>query len=220
MKHPGSTRQFVRLAAASTLPLLAAAAGGCVTSAAEGELDRRGTAVADGQFRQILDNVAAFRANPRTLPRHTILVHGTALVRDGAGVGADDYLLSFRHEQEVRWEVSPLNDPDDLERVRLLYQWTTGFLTYDALRAKWDAHEAVHAAAGRATVRLPVNGEMAADWHTDDRTKAAAGATMGGTVTHPVWIRDVGGAADFAMALIRAMPNTRGRGRTAGRPSE
>jgi len=191
--------------------LAVCAVGGCVPRA-ENELLDRDTQVFDSQYRQLLNNVAEFRVHPETLPRHIFLRRGTVAVEETGGVGVEEYLLSLEQARSVRWEVAPLNDPDDVARVRLLYQWVVGKLSFDRLKDKWDANEA---GSGRPKVALPVGKDTPIDWFTDDKSQSQIGVfgRFGGKA---VWVRDIGGAADFAVAILRAAPNSR---REPGRPS-
>jgi hypothetical protein len=188
--------------------------GGCVARAENEEIERDTKALV-GQYRQVLDNIALFRAHPDTLPRHIFLRRGSVGVEASAGVGAEEFPVSFEESRSTRWEVVALNDPDDLARVRLLYQWVVGRLSFDALRAKWDAHEA---ATGRPRVALPVGRETPVDWYCEEPSKAAVKAHWGAFHGKRVWVKDIGGAADFAIAVLRAAPNSRreGGGRSAG----
>lgn len=187
--------------------LLLPAAGLAVGCATKGEefLQDRDTQAITAQYRQLLANIAEFRTYPDTLPRHVFLRRGTLESEATAGIGVEEFPLAIEEARSVRWEVAPLNDPDDIARVRLLYQWAIGKLNHDALRAKWEALEA---GTGRSKVALPIRPDATADWYTDERGKAVAGihGTFGGK---KIWIRDVNGAAEFALAVLRAAPNSR-----------
>lgn len=182
----------------------AVALTGCAAQS-EKDLLEGSTRVFNSQYRQVLNNIAEFQKYPDTLPRHIFLLRGKLEADGDVGIGVEEFPVSFEQTRSLHWEICTLGDPDDIARVRLLYQWVVGRLSFENLRAKWEAHEA---ATGRTKVALPVTKDTATDWYTDEKAKSVVDI-HGQFAGKKIWFRDISGAAEFAIAVLRAAPNSR-----------
>ncbi len=131
----------------------------------------------------------------------------------------------------TRWELSNLEDPYDLRRVRLLYQWQVGHIPFDQLEKEWSqirdrplldgAGKPVLGSDGQPifhAVSLPVARDTKRNWTTQNLFEALG--SMSGSSGPPgmpgttiLWVTDTEAAAQFGLAILAAMPNTRVKAR-------
>jgi hypothetical protein len=178
---------------------------------------------------QVMDNVAAFTKDPGVWPTHVLVYKGTFETRNQwtGSVGTSTKLENTSYGL-TRWELASLDDPYDIRRVRLLYQWQVGHIDFDDLERHWNEirdrmvldgnGKPVLGADGRPTfnaLALPITRETKRDWTTDSFSKSVGGvAGRSGAVGLPaVWVADTEGATQFSLAILTAMANTRVKAR-------
>jgi hypothetical protein len=210
---------------------VAAALGGCDSI----QINENVASVTRGfkpHMQQVLDNVAHFTEDPGTWPSHVLVYRGAFETKGewNIDIGVPGG-LGYRDYSMTRWELSNLDDPYDLRRVRLLYQWQVGYIKFEQLEQAWNeirdrplldgAGKPVLGNDGRPiffALALPVTRDTKRNWTTKDLF-AALGSMSGtsgtpaipGTVT--IWVTDTDAAAQFSLAILTAMPNTRVKAR-------
>lgn len=109
---------------------------GCTHIALERRTVKQASTLADVQYQQVLDNLAAFACNPEALPWHVKLKGGLVQVADqgtaefGAEFGLLDggngskFLPGLSGQRGVvnQWDVDPAVDEDELELLGLAYR--------------------------------------------------------------------------------------------------
>jgi hypothetical protein len=183
-------------------------------------------------MQQVLDNLALFTKDPGAWPSHVLVYRGAFESRDQwtLSLGVPSKLEDARYGM-TRWELANLDDPYDIRRVRLLYQWQVGHLTFEQLERSWNeisdrpildgAGKPILGSDGRPTflaLPLPITRDTKRDWTTDSLFKSPNGffgtsgpPGMPGTVT--IWVADTEGATQFSLAILTAMANTRVKAR-------
>ena len=195
---------------------------GCAQSIAENLLVQAKRTLED-QYVQDLDNIAMFQVVPEALPRYIRIHRGTIETRPEPkwSIGTDTFIAGGIR-MGIVWEISAVTDPGDLERLRLLFQWVTRHIEFDAFEQRWneiqdqpefgvDAKQRFDG-QGRPVLRpapLPIAATSSRDWYTTDPKQAVAWFGPGEFKSVKVWVKDVSGAVVFTLAVQRAMPNTR-----------
>jgi hypothetical protein len=176
---------------------------------------------------QVLDNIALFTADPGAWPSHILVYKGEfENRRQWTGAIGTSTKLESTNYANTMWQLVSLQDPGDIRRVRLLYQWQVGHIDFDELTRGWSEirdrqaldgnGKPVVGGDGQPEFRawpLPVTRDTKRDWITDDKSKSPSGmsghsgpAAAPGTTT--VWVADTEGAAQFSLAILAAMPNS------------
>jgi hypothetical protein len=226
-----------RMAASHLLPRLLAvvaiigALGGCTSTKPTDQVPDLARGFRP-HVQQVLDNIALFTKDPGAWPSHVLVYKGFFETRKqwtgsiGTSTKLEDVTYGTAH-----WDLSSLDDPYDIQRVRLLYQWQVGHITFDQLEHDWNeirdrqvldgSGKPVLGSDGRPTflaLPLPVSRQTKRDWITDSLVKSPSGMfgtsgplAMPGTVT--VWVADMEGATQFSLAVLSAMANTRVKAR-------
>jgi hypothetical protein len=183
-------------------------------------------------LQQVLDNLAHFSKDPGAWPAHVLVYKGTWESKDDWSIALGFPLnLSNERYAMTRWELANLDDPYDIRRVRLLYQWQTGYISFDQLEQQWNeirdraildgAGKVVLGSDGRPTflpLPLPVTRETKRNWTTTELFDGLGGLAghsgapgVPGTVT--LWVTDSEAATQFSLAILSAMANTRVKAR-------
>jgi hypothetical protein len=183
-------------------------------------------------LQQVLDNLAAFTKDPGAWPAHVLIYKGTFETRNQwtGSIGTSTKLENTTYGM-TRWELASLDDPYDIRRVRLLYQWQVGHIDFDELERRWNEirDRAVLDGNGRAALGpdgrttfnalpLPVTRQTKRDWTTDNLSKSAGGLSgrtgpVGLPATTIVFVTDTEGATQFGLAILTAMANSRVKAR-------
>ena len=195
---------------------------GCAQTVAESLLSQARRTL-ESRYVQDLDNIAMFLVVPDGLPQYMRIHRGTIEARPEPkwSIGTDTYIAGGTRRGIV-WEISAVTDPDDLQRLRLLFQWVTRHIEFDELEQRWntirdqpgygsDAKQ-LHGGAGRPVLvaaPLPVSKGAGRDWYTTDEQQAVKELDHGEFRRMRVWIKDVEGAVAFTLAIQRAMPNSK-----------
>jgi hypothetical protein len=202
--------------------LVAVLLTGCAQVVAESLLDQARRTL-EARYVQDLDNIAMFLVVPDGLPHYVRIHRGTIEARPEPkwSIGTDFYIAGGTRRGIV-WEISAVTDPDDLQRLRLLFQWVTRHIEFDELERRWNAiqDQPEHGSdpkqplggAGRPALvaaPLPVSKDAGRDWYTTDEQEAVKQLDRGQFREKRVWIKDVAGAVAFSLAVQRAMPNTK-----------
>ena len=211
-----STRTF--LAAA----LLGVLSTGCARILSE-NLISEARQTLDDRYGEELGNIAMFLVVPDGLPQYLRISRGTVETRPEPrwSIGTDTF-ISGGTRMALVWEISPVTDPGDLERLRLLFRWVTRHIEFDELERSWneirdqpeynaDAKQRFDS-QGRPVLRsapLPISAPTSRDWYTTDEKQGVKGIAPGKYGNVRVWIKDLSGAVVFSLAVRRAMPNTR-----------
>jgi len=195
---------------------------GCAQTTAESLLVQARRTL-ESRYVQDLDNIAMFLVVPEGLPQYMRIHRGTIEARPEPrwSIGTDTYLAGGTRRAIV-WEVSAVTDPDDLQRLRLLFQWVTRYIEFDELERRWNAildqpeygpdARPLFNTDGRPVLiaaRLPISKDTSRDWYTTDEKLAVAKLDPGEFGDRKVWIKDVAGAVAFTLAIQRAMPNSK-----------
>lgn len=177
---------------------------------------------------QVLDNIAAFTDDPGSWPSHVLTYKGTFETRrQWTGAVGSSMKLEENTYAMSRWDLAALEDPYDIRRVRLLYQWQVGHIQFDELERRWNeirdrpindaGGKPVLGSDGRPTFlapALPVAANMRRDWLTSGSGGARRiGALHGRHGLTTVWVTDTEAAAQFALAVLSAMANSRVKAR-------
>jgi len=111
---------------------------GCAATQLKYSTGRQASTLTDMQFRQVLDNLAAFVDNPGTMPYFAVIGQGTVQVND---TGSIQDTLSWAHHTfpmsmfnigpfsravSEQWTIGPVTDPDKLKKIRCLFQMAAG----------------------------------------------------------------------------------------------
>jgi hypothetical protein len=185
---------------------------GCAQQVAESLLGQaRGTL--ESRYVQDLDNIAMFLVVPDALPQYMRIHRGTIEARPDPkwSIGTDLYVAGGTR-MGIVWEISAITDVDDLQRLRLLFQWVTRYIEFDELERRWNAirdQPAYGSDAKWVAAPLPVSKDTGRDWYTTDEQQAVKTRDRGEFRDKRVWIKDVGGAVAFTLAVQRAMPNSK-----------
>src|SRR3954470_4402840 len=108
---------------ALAVALVVAGSAGCTSVRLGQRTVRQGGTLPELQYRQVLDNLALFAANPAALPWHVNLREGTTQVTDSASFGAavdigpptETLPQAFGSRTAVaQWGMSPVIDPLEL----------------------------------------------------------------------------------------------------------
>jgi len=195
---------------------------GCAQTTAESLLVQARRTL-ESRYVQDLDNIAMFLVVPEGLPQYMRIHRGTIEARPEPrwSIGTDTYLAGGTRRAIV-WEVSAVTDPDDLQRLRLLFQWVTRYIEFDELERRWNAildqpeygpdARPLFNTDGRPVLiaaRLPISKDTSRDWYTTDEKLAVPKLDPGEFGDRKVWIKDVAGAVAFTLAIQRAMPNSK-----------
>jgi hypothetical protein len=198
-----------------------------VAANASSLLDQAGRTLERRLYVQELNNIARFLAEPEVMPQYIRLQRGTIESRPEPkwSIGTDTY-LSGSTRTAIVWEFSVVTDPGDLERMRLLFQWATRHVDFDELQARWDEirdqpelgadGKPLLGSGGRPALGaapLPIARDSSRDWYTTSQSEAAGELGNGEYGSVKVWIKDFRGASMFALAVQRAMPNSKRRRR-------
>ena len=191
-------------------------------------------------LQQVLDNIAAFTEDPGAWPSHVLVYKGSFETRKQVtgAVGTSTKLENTEYAT-THWDLAVLDDPYDIMRLRLLYQWQVGHITFDELETRWNAirdrpildgaGKVVLGPEGKPTflpVTLPITRQTPRDWITDAASKSpsklsgrvpsrisAPGVGKNEAIFTTVWVADSDKAANFSLAVLSAMPNTRVKAR-------
>lgn len=183
-------------------------------------------------LQQVLDNVAAFSKDPGAWPSHVLVYKGTFETRNQwtGAVGTSTKLENSVYGM-TRWELASLDDPYDIRRVRLLYQWQVGHIDFDQLVRSWSeirdrpvldgSGKPILGPDGRPNfyaLPLPIGRDTRRDWITDKVFESSTGLSgrsgalgMPGTTT--IWATDTEAATQFSLAILTAMANSRVKAR-------
>jgi hypothetical protein len=204
------------------IALAAGLLAGCAQTAAESLLAQARRTL-ESRYVQDLDNIAMFMVIPEGLPHYMQIHRGTIEARPEPrwSIGTDTFIAGGTRRAIV-WEVSAVTDPGDLQRLRLLFQWVTWHIDFDELERRWSAirdqpqygpdAKQVFARDGRPLLTaapLPISPEAGRLWYTTEEELAVGALEPGTFRRRKVWIKDVGGAVAFNLAVQRTMPNTR-----------
>ena len=113
--------------------LAAAACTGCTHRQLDRSTLRQAGTVTDIQYRQVLNNLAAFHCNPDVLPHFAVVGTGGTAVTDQASANVElewdartitRELLGLGASREVQeqWTLAPVVNPDKLRAIRSLFQ--------------------------------------------------------------------------------------------------
>ena len=118
--------------------------GGCTNLALRDNTVRTTNTLTDLHYKQVLDNVARFQANPETIPSFAVVSAGTVSVNDQASGGfSPTYAPTLTFAQQgggpvilqlffpftgqrsltENWSLTPITDADNLTRLRTGYQF-------------------------------------------------------------------------------------------------
>ena len=177
-------------------------------------------------FQQVLDNVAKFDKDSNAWPSHMLVYKGflesrrtvTGAVGTSTKIEGNSYVTTH-------WELASLEDPYDIRRVRLLYRWVVGSLTFDELESRWNEikDRALLDAGGKPilgddgrpkyqSMALPINRDTRRDWFSQ-KAEMPLAAESGVEGLHRIWVTDENGAVEFSLAVLNAMANSRVRAR-------
>jgi hypothetical protein len=202
--------------------LVAVLTTGCAGTSSE-SLVAQARLTLDDRYGEELRNIAMFLAVPDGLPQYLRISRGTIETRPEPrwSIGTDTYIARGTRMALI-WEISPVTDPGDLERLRLMFRWVTRHIEFDGLERSWNAirdqpeYEADGKqrfdSQGRPVLRsapLPIFPPTGRDWYTTDEKEGVNGIAPGEYGDVRVWIKDLSGAVVFSLAVRRAMPNTR-----------
>ena len=125
----------LKLCSLRILPILIASCTGCTSLRLERSITNQATTLADLHFQQVLNNLAAFSINPKTIPSHVTMRDGSAQIQD---FGSASTSLDILHEVTTsvglqgsrtvveQWGVSPVTDDIELRLLRVAYQRAIG----------------------------------------------------------------------------------------------
>ncbi len=229
-------KAVARLALGLTVVLGAVLLTGCAKLAANASslLDQAGRTLEHRLYLQELNNIARFLAEPEALPQYIRVQQGTVELRPEPkwSFGTDTY-LSGSTRLAIVWEFAAVTDPGDLERMQLLFQWVTRRISFDEFEQRWDhiRDQAALGADGKSVVGStgrpvmgaavrPISRESSQDWYTTNEKEAVGELDRGEYRGVKVWIKDLRGASMFALAVQRAMLNTKRRLRRRGPAAE
>ncbi len=110
---------------------------GCTHVSLRNNTLKQESSLTDLQYRQVLDNIAMFCANPGALPYFALSSGGTAQVSDdgsisqgftwdATGFSSPALNLSGTRNLTEAWTLAPVLDPDKLDRMRCAYQVLIG----------------------------------------------------------------------------------------------
>lgn len=175
---------------------------------------------------QVLDNVAKFDKNAASWPTHMLVYKGfyesrhttTGAVGSTTKIEGSDYVT-------MHWELASLEDPYDIRRVRLLYQWVVGTISFDDLERRWSEikdraildgnGKPILGGDGRPkyqSLALPITRESKRDWFSSKPAPLSASG-LGVDGLHRIWVTDPNAAAEFSIAVLSAMANSRVKAR-------
>jgi hypothetical protein len=181
---------------------------------------------------QVLDNIAAFTKDPGAWPSHVLIYRGAFETRrqwTGA-VGTSTKLENTIYGM-TRWELASLDDPYDIMRVRLLYKWQVGNITFDELDKQWNEirDRPVLDGGGKPilgpdgkpkfdVLPLPITRETKRDWTADSGwmplgSWVGRSGPIGAPGTKTIWVIDTEAASQFSIAILSAMANSRVKAR-------
>lgn len=182
-------------------------------------------------MQQVLNNVAIFTRDPSAWPSHVLVYKGSFEMRNQwvGSVGTSTKLENTSYAT-TRWELANLEDPYDIKRVRLLYQWQVGFIDFDALEKQWNeirdrplldgSGKPILGKDGRPTfmsLPLPIKRDMKRDWTTQNALESfgkLGGSSSGLPVdSTSIWVTDEEAAYQFSWAVLEAMANSRVKAR-------
>jgi hypothetical protein len=174
---------------------------GCAQTVAESLLSQARRTL-ESRYVQDLDNIAMFLVEPDSLPQYMRIHRGTIEARPEPkwSIGTDLYIAGGTR-MGIVWEISAVTDPDDLQRLRLLFQWVTRHIDFDELERRWNGLP--------LQALLPVSKDSGREWYTTDEQQAVKNLDRGEYRGKRVWIKDVGEAVSFTLAVQRAMPNSK-----------
>jgi hypothetical protein len=130
---------------------LAVSCSGCGALGLRRQAIVQGSTVADIQYQQVLDNLAAFSCNPDGLAWHIKVTGGVVQVADqgsgflGANLGGPGALtpnLGLQRNVLNQWNVDPVIEADDLELLEIAYRKALNPLDPDG-SIKRDAYEKI-----------------------------------------------------------------------------
>lgn len=111
---------------------------GCITTHLRHNTANQVGTLTQLQQQIVLDNLAAFRCNPETIPFQANLLQGTSQVVDTGFVGWDDFIkTNFGLSRSLvdQWGLAPVTDEITLRILRIAYRRALGFeedlYTYD-----------------------------------------------------------------------------------------
>ena len=130
---------------------LAVCCSGCGALGLRRQAIVQGSTVADIQYKQVLDNLAAFSCNPDGLAWHVKVTGGVVQVADqgsgflGANLGGPGALtpnLGLQRNVLNQWNLDPVIEADDLELLEIAYRKALNPLDPDG-SIKSDAYEKI-----------------------------------------------------------------------------
>ncbi len=204
------------------IALSAGLVAGCAQRVAESLLGEARRTL-ESRYVQDLDNIAFFLVVPDGLPQYTRIHRGTVEARPEPkwSVGTDLYIAGGTRRGIV-WEISAVTDPDDLQRLRLLFRWVTRHIEFEELERRWSAIQdqplygpdgkPIFSGEGRPVLTaapLPVSKDSGRDWYTTDEQEALKELEPGHYRKKKVWIKEVDEAVTFSLAVQRAMLNSK-----------
>lgn len=120
----------------TVLPLLLST--GCAATQLKYSTGRQASTLAGTEYRQVLDNLAAFVDNPGVMPSFSVVGQGTIQINDSGGL---QDTLNWAHGHfatsafslgalsrtvSEQWTIAPITDPDKLKKIRCLFQIAAG----------------------------------------------------------------------------------------------
>ncbi|WP_435015591.1 hypothetical protein TA3x_003135 [Tundrisphaera sp. TA3] len=119
------------------------------------------------QYQQVLDNLAAFSANPSALPWHISLREGTTQITDSISggalvdidLGATEPQLFGTRTAVAQWGMSPVIEPTALRLLRIAYQRAQG---QDKMPSPEFLDELAHELKGQIADNADIQQETAA----------------------------------------------------------
>lgn len=108
---------------------------GCTSLRLERSITSQATTLSDLHYNQVLNNLAAFSANPETIPSHVTIRDGSAQIQDfGSASGGLEILhdvttsLGLTGSRTVveQWGVSPVTDDIEIRLIQVAYKRAHG----------------------------------------------------------------------------------------------
>lgn len=157
---------------------------GCITTHLRHNTATQVSTLTRLQQQIVLDNLAAFRCNPETIPFQANLMSGTSQVVDTGNVGYDDFIKTFfgiSRSVVDQWNVSPVTDEITLRILRVAYRRALGFeedlYTYDL--------------ANRVAHRLKAQISAPPDVSVENALMFARGPALPNLLDRPGWQGDM-----------------------------
>lgn len=110
---------------------LLAALAGCTATRLSLKTNNQADTLSDIDRQQVLDNLALFAYDLEALPFFAYASQGTASLSNQSGLSVTNLLTSQTQES---WQLTPINDPRKLERMRCVYQRVISLHRRQAMR--------------------------------------------------------------------------------------